>query len=105
MDDFLASLAAIAIFVTLGCAESGDDPGAGRGRLPSVLAELTLVRDSDEITAVEFPHARHNDTRFVGREMACVECHHTLADLPESIPVACGTCHHDEEDASPAPDI
>jgi hypothetical protein len=100
-------LAGISVLVAgVGCSsEAGDASPEGRARIPSVLAELLLARDSDEITPVVFPHAQHQDPTVTGRELDCAFCHHTLTDLPDQPPAACGTCHPHRAEEGTAPDI
>jgi len=96
----------LGLMISVGCASDPRDPAGTQGaRIPRILGELVLARDSDEITPVIFPHARHQDLELGGRRLGCVGCHHTLSDRPESPPAACGTCHpHDAEEGQP-PDI
>jgi hypothetical protein len=90
----------------LGClSTAGRDAPKSAARIPTVLADLELARDSDEITPVDFPHARHQDPAFAGRALDCADCHHTLRDVPGSIPAACGTCHPHEGEEGKPPDI
>jgi hypothetical protein len=98
--------ATLVLLLALGCSSEGSDETAKeRGRIPDVLAELLLVRDSDEIPPVRFPHARHLDPEFAGKKLDCAYCHHTLDELPGSLPMACGTCHPHEGQDGKAPDI
>jgi hypothetical protein len=103
---------AIAILIltlpaAIGCSSEAGKPAAPQAgaRLPAVLADLLLARDSDEITPVEFPHARHLDPKFAGRALDCADCHHPLGELPGSIPTACGSCHPPEAEEGKPPDI
>ena len=97
----------LALLLAAGCSsEAGDPPTPDGGPLfPKILADLVLAQDQDEIPPVEFPHAKHLDPEFAGRPLDCAECHHTLEDLPGSIPTACGTCHPHEAEAGKPPDI
>lgn len=97
----------LALLLAAGCSPETGAPGTAGGgaRVPAVLADLVLARDSDEITPVRFPHARHLDPGFAGRALDCADCHHTLEDLPGSIPAACGTCHPHEAEEGKPPDI
>jgi len=67
--------------------------GAARTRLPPALARLTLVEGHPQISPVEFDHAQHVDARAMGRDVACVECHHTLRERPDEVPAPCTDCH------------
>ena len=97
----------LALLPAVGCSSDTGEPQAPDegARFPAVLADLVLAQDQDEIPPVEFPHAKHLDPRFVGRALDCAECHHTLEDLPGSLPTACGTCHPHEQEEGKPPDI
>jgi hypothetical protein len=100
--------AALLILVLAACSpgsEEGVAPHPPAARAPETVAHLTLAEDTDEIPPVNFPHGRHNDPAAIGRELPCSFCHHTLADLPKSLPTACGTCHPHESEPGEPPDI
>ena len=74
-------------------------------RVPTVLANLLLSEDSDEIGPVAFPHAIHSDAGAMGRERACADCHHMLSEDAETIPAPCGRCHPLEPTEGKPPDL
>ena len=67
-------------------------------RIPTAIADLTLCEADPTITPVEYPHARHLDASVMGRAMACVDCHHDVADDPTAVPRRCEACHPHETD-------
>lgn len=74
-------------------------------RLPATVRHLSLARRSAEITAAEFPHGAHLDPAFVGEKLSCSRCHHTLVDVPGSLPAGCGDCHPMEPEEGKPPDL
>jgi hypothetical protein len=89
-----------ALLLVAGCSSE-----APRGRIPDTLAELVLAEGSHEITEVDFPHRFHNDPKASGQDLTCTFCHHTLADLPGSLPSPCVTCHPLEPVEGKPPDL
>jgi hypothetical protein len=85
------------LIALLGCSVGGEEGPDGTARLPRLLHRLLLNEGNEEMTPVTYGHLFHLDETAMGKAMACVDCHHHLADDPQGIPVACGTCHADEK--------
>ena len=73
-------------------------------RTPAPLDHLVLAEDLPDMTPVPFAHSHHLDASVVGRDVACADCHHRLAEHADRIPSRCSECHaperepHDETD-------
>ena len=82
MASFLASRSVMALaLVAAGLSCDAREPAPSHaGKVPPVLSELLLARDSDEIPPIVFPHGEHQHLEFQGKPIDCAYCHHTLAE-------------------------
>ena len=93
------------LLIAFAACSARDPAPPSPARLPPVLHHMVLAENSDEIGPVEFPHGFHNDDVAMGRNAECVDCHHTVRDVPGSLPAPCVRCHPMEPEEGKQPDL